>query len=170
MAYTKKTWVDRSVEHPGRRKLSAVTGETDVYDIIRSEGTITTAGDAFSADNMNDLETRIKSGMDDLETYVDDAIETVKPITKTNISVSVTPTQLSTYMNWDTENKYGYSAAVIINGLTSNSMIQNIVMTDTLMDSIAPIITTGANSLTFYTENSTKLSGTIFTLVTVEVS
>lgn len=104
------------------------------------------------------------------QTYVDDAIETVKPITKTNISVSVTPTQLSTYMNWDTENKYGYSATVTVEGITANSMIQNIVMTDTLMDSIAPIVKTGANSLTFYTTDSTKLTGTIFTLVTVEVA
>ncbi len=74
MAYTKKTWVDRNVEHPGRRKLSAVSGETNVYDIVRSEGTITTAGDAFSAENMNDLESRIESGMTALEDYVDSAI------------------------------------------------------------------------------------------------
>lgn len=65
MAYTQKTWVDRNVQYPGRRKLSAVSGQTDVYDVVRNEGTITAPGDAFSADNMNDLESRILTGIND---------------------------------------------------------------------------------------------------------
>ena len=93
-----------------------------------------------------------------------------KSVIKSNISVSVTPTALSSYNSWDTENKYGYSASVTVSGLTTNSMIQNIVMTDTLLDAVAPIVTTGANTLTFYTEDATVLSGTIYTLVTTEVS
>lgn len=132
-----------------------------LYKITTSSNGVTSCEDVRVINTASDYAT---------QTYVDDAIETIKPITKTNISVSVTPTQLSTYMNWDTENKYGYSATVTVEGITANSMIQNIVMTDTLMDSIAPIITTGANSLTFYTENSTKLTGTIFTLITVEIA
>ncbi len=78
MTYTTKTWVDRNVEHPGRRKLSTVSGEDNVYDVVRSEGTITAAGDAFNAENMNDLESRISSGIDDAITtakaYVDETI------------------------------------------------------------------------------------------------
>lgn len=65
MAYTQKTWVDRNVQYPGRRKLSAVSGQTDVYDVVRNEGTITAPGDTFSADNMNDLESRILTGIND---------------------------------------------------------------------------------------------------------
>ena len=74
MAYTKKTWMDRYVEHPSRRKLTPVSGEENVYDVTRSEGSVTTPGDAFNAENMNDLETRISEAYTDLITYVDNAI------------------------------------------------------------------------------------------------
>ncbi len=75
MAYTKKTWVDRNVQYPGRRKLSVVSGQTDVYDVVRSEGTITTPGDAFSADNMNDLEDRVATGFKDTITTIKDYVD-----------------------------------------------------------------------------------------------
>ena len=58
MAYTKKTWKPRISQYPGRRRMVG-TGEANTYDITRAEGTVTQTGDAFSADNMNDLETRI---------------------------------------------------------------------------------------------------------------
>lgn len=90
--------------------------------------------------------------------------------TYSNISVNVTPTALSSYCAWDTQQLYGYKATVTINGLTVNSLIQNIVMTDTLLASVGYIVTTGANSLTFYTQDNTALSGTIITLVTSEVA
>ena len=61
MAYSKKTWIDRVSEHPNRRLLSS-TGVSDTYDVTRAEGTVTTEGDAFSAENMNDLESRIETG------------------------------------------------------------------------------------------------------------
>lgn len=57
--FHKRKWNDRDVEHPSRRKLSKVSGENDVYDVIRNEGTVTAPGDAFNATNMNDLEERI---------------------------------------------------------------------------------------------------------------
>ncbi len=58
MAYSKKTWVDRQVEHPGRRKLTS-TGTTDVYDVTREEGLVIEEGDALNASTFNDLENRI---------------------------------------------------------------------------------------------------------------
>ena len=76
MAYTKKTWMDRYVEHPSRRKLTPVSGEENVYDVTRSEGSVITPGDAFNAENMNDLEARISEAYTDLKTYVDNAIGT----------------------------------------------------------------------------------------------
>ena len=75
MAFIKKTWVDRNVQYPGRRKLSAVSGEDSVYDVTRSEGTITDPGDAFNAENMNGLESRIETTTTALETRVT-ALET----------------------------------------------------------------------------------------------
>lgn len=62
MAYTKKTWVDRQSEHPTRRILTP-TGTENEYDVSRSEGLILEDGDAFSAANMNDLETRVQAGI-----------------------------------------------------------------------------------------------------------
>lgn len=92
-----------------------------------------------------------------------------KPTVYSNISVSVTPVAMSSYCSWDTLKKYGYRAAVTINGLTTNSLVQNIVMTDTLLGQVAYIATTGTNCLYFYTEDATALSGTIFSLVVSEV-
>ena len=74
MAYTKKTWMDRNDEHPSRRKLTPVSGEENVYDVTRSEGGVITPGDAFNAENMNDLEARISEAYTDLKVYVDNEI------------------------------------------------------------------------------------------------
>lgn len=60
MAFQKKTWKDRLVEFAGRRILTNVsTGQSQTFDVTRSEGQISQAGDAFSAANMNNLEQRI---------------------------------------------------------------------------------------------------------------
>lgn len=65
MAFVTKTWKDRLVEYAGRRKIKNVaTGEETLVDVSRSEGTVSQAGDAFSAANMNNLEQRIKNEFD----------------------------------------------------------------------------------------------------------
>lgn len=64
MSFDKKSWEDRVVEFPGRRQLTNVsTFESVTYDVARNEGQITSTGDAFNADNMNDLEERIYSAI-----------------------------------------------------------------------------------------------------------
>ena len=78
MAFVKKTWTNRIVEHPSRRKLSPVSGEENTYDVIRAEGTITDPGDAFNADNMNDLENRINTAVNNSLTKGIDATATLK--------------------------------------------------------------------------------------------
>lgn len=60
MPFTKKTWADRSVQYPGRRKLTA-TGTADVYDVTREEGLVSAEGDSLNAANFNSLESRIAS-------------------------------------------------------------------------------------------------------------
>lgn len=65
MAFTKKTWKDRISQYLNRRRLVDVnTNEVQTVSVIREEGTITEAGDAFSAANMNDLESRIETAFD----------------------------------------------------------------------------------------------------------
>lgn len=69
MAFQKKVWKDRLVEFAGRRTLKKVSGSADstmVVDVTRNEGTVSQAGDAFSAANMNDLEGRIADAFADV--------------------------------------------------------------------------------------------------------
>lgn len=73
MAFVTKTWKDRLVEYAGRRKLKNVaTGEEILMDVSRSEGTVNQAGDAFSAANMNNLEQRIKTEFDSVNSSLAD--------------------------------------------------------------------------------------------------
>ncbi len=73
MAFVTKTWKDRMVEFAGRRKLKNVsTNESVLYDVSRSEGTVMQAGDSFSATNMNDLEQRIKTEFDNVNSSLMD--------------------------------------------------------------------------------------------------
>lgn len=58
MAFNKKVWKDRIVQYPNRRTINDGR-TTKVVTVGRDEGTITEAGDAFNAANMNDLENRI---------------------------------------------------------------------------------------------------------------
>lgn len=61
MAFSKKTWVDRWVQYPGRKKETKVSGTTDTYDYERQEGTVFAEGDLRNAANMNDMEDRIET-------------------------------------------------------------------------------------------------------------
>lgn len=61
MAFIKKTWLDRITEFPTRRTLTKSDQSTEVVEVARNEGDIMQEGDAFSASNMNDLETRIEN-------------------------------------------------------------------------------------------------------------
>lgn len=73
MAFNAKAWADRVVEFPGRRRLKdAATGAEMVMDVTRAEGTVLKEGDAFSAENMNDLESRIGDAFNELGESVAD--------------------------------------------------------------------------------------------------
>ena len=66
--FDKYTWKDREVQFPNRRQLTNEdTGDVTIQTVVRSEGTITNEGDPFSAERMNNLETRIKAECDALE-------------------------------------------------------------------------------------------------------
>ena len=74
MAFVTKTWKDRLVEYAGRRKLKNVaTGEEILMDVSRSEGTVNQVGDAFNATNMNNLEQRIKTEFDNVNSSLTDS-------------------------------------------------------------------------------------------------
>lgn len=66
MGYTKKEWKDRISQYPTRRKLEKTDGSTETVTVSRAEGTVSQEGDAFSAENMNDMEERIDQGFQDI--------------------------------------------------------------------------------------------------------
>ena len=74
--FSPKTWKQRIVEFPGRRRLDD-TSSADVYDVSRAEGTVTQEGDGFTAANMNDLEQRINNAVNDLEQRINNAVNDV---------------------------------------------------------------------------------------------
>ena len=61
MAFVKKIWKNRVSQYPNRRTINDGI-VTKTVTVGRDEGTITEAGDAFDATNMNDLEDRIDAG------------------------------------------------------------------------------------------------------------
>lgn len=66
MAFT-----DRVVEHPGRVKLTPVTGQTNVYDMTRDEGNEYTEGTLLNAANLNtqtQLDSAVQTKFSALET------------------------------------------------------------------------------------------------------
>lgn len=69
--FSPKTWKQRIVEFPGRRRLDD-TSTADVYDVSRAEGNITQEGDGFTAANMNDLEQRITEGFQNVQNKTDE--------------------------------------------------------------------------------------------------
>lgn len=60
MAFNKRVWKDRISEYPNRRTIND-GNVTKQVTVGRDEGSVTEAGDAFTASNMNDLEDRIES-------------------------------------------------------------------------------------------------------------
>lgn len=61
-AWEKKVWKDRKTEYPTRRTLTKTDGSQEIVTVARNEGSVSQEGDAFSAENMNDLEERIDAG------------------------------------------------------------------------------------------------------------
>ena len=59
MAFAKKTWKDRIAEFPTRRRLTKEDNTSELVTVAREEGTLSLEGVAISAENMNDLESRI---------------------------------------------------------------------------------------------------------------
>ena len=68
MSFIKKIWKDRISEYPTRRNLEKSDGSSELVTVSRSEGNISQEGDAFSAENMNDLEERISNEFEALNT------------------------------------------------------------------------------------------------------
>ena len=67
MSFISKLWKDRVSDYPNKRKLTKEDGTSEIVTVERAEGDVVVAGDAFNAENMNDLETRIQNGFNAVE-------------------------------------------------------------------------------------------------------
>ena len=90
MAFVKKTWKDRIAEFPTRRRLTKEDNTSELVTVAREEGTLSQEGDAFSAENMNDLENRIDAEFTELNGKLPD-------LSKPGTSLSLTNPLLSLY-------------------------------------------------------------------------
>lgn len=84
MAFVKKTWKDRIAEFPTRRRLTKEDNTSELVTVAREEGTLSQEGDAFSAENMNDLESRIDAeftevngNLNEIEGKIDNSIKKI---------------------------------------------------------------------------------------------
>ena len=66
-AWAKKVWKDRKTEYPTRRTLTKTNGSQEIVTVTRNEGSVSQEGDAFSAENMNNLEERIDAGFTEVK-------------------------------------------------------------------------------------------------------
>ena len=57
MAYTKTTWTDRAVQYPTRYAKSLETSSS--VTLTADPGTVTNAGTAVNASNLNNIETGV---------------------------------------------------------------------------------------------------------------
>lgn len=127
MAFVTKTWKDRLVEYAGRRKIKNVaTGEETLVDVSRSEGTVSQAGDAFSAANMNNLEQRIKNEFDTVNS-------SLRPHIRLNLpSVSADAASVGDYVNKNYLHTYTSVTFDIVAGNTD--FFSGTLSTDSLAD------------------------------------
>lgn len=72
--FIKKIWKDRVTEFPTRRSLTKQDGSVDLVTVAREEGTVSQEGDAFSAQNMNDLEERVKTAFDAVDSSLSNKV------------------------------------------------------------------------------------------------
>lgn len=69
--FSRKTWTDRVSEYPTRRILTDTTSQaTQQVTVSRDEGTVTSQGDTFDAETMNNLEARIASSFTEDEAAI----------------------------------------------------------------------------------------------------
>ena len=107
--------------------------------------------------NLNTLETTVKGKQDKFTVHESQSIE----ITSWEL--------LSEAPSWCTDEPYMYRAKVSVSNITENTMILNIVLSDSILLNIGQVIETIDDGIYLYAKTDTALSGTLITLITCEV-
>lgn len=143
--FEKKEWVDRQSETPSRRKLVATDIE-NVYEIERYEGEVTEVGDAYNADNMNDVEDRVYSGFENLD---DTGIKITDPNNKFTSSYLVDC--LYELFQYAASGKKAIASAIGSNASSSNAFSTLAGLITSGKQSLVSAIGSGSTSSTFST-------------------
>ena len=130
-AWAKKVWKDRKTEYPTRRTLTKTNGSQEIVTVTRNEGSVSQEGDAFSAENMNNLEERIDAGFTELTSNLN------APFRTATKSYMITPSAAKSVINlsYDLSDIIldGYSASdIIITSVnyTGSHLYQQVTVTD----------------------------------------
>lgn len=147
MAYNKFPWADRISPYPNRRKLTLVSGTTDVYDITREEGDPSqiTEGTPLNFTTLDALEDRLVN------------------MNTTLFGVMISPVTLPVNGWSSASGMDGYLINVTVNGVTATSNQEILPMPATSSTNIdnnkalqeANIMDYGQSSgqITLYAEN-----------------
>jgi hypothetical protein len=148
MAFNKKIWKDRVSEQPQRRILTNVdSNEEMTVDVTRFEGIVVQEGDAFSAQNMNDLETRIKNSFDSNEATIN-TVNTKANTNAANItSLQSSVTSVSNRVTTNTNNISSLSSRMTTVEGKANTNANNISNLTTRMGNVETKATTNANNI-----------------------
>lgn len=145
--FSPKTWKQRIVEFPGRRRLDD-TSTADVYDVSRAEGNITQEGDGFTAANMNDLEQRITEGFQNVQNKTDELTQNMLRVATFNMTLTYSSANV-------------LMASVDHNlGVTPRACIAQISSTDGSLRDFGYVLNAGATSgiVTAYAYSASKWS------------
>lgn len=150
MAFVKKTWKDRIAEFPTRRRLTKEDNTSELVTVAREEGTLSQEGDAFSAENMNDLENRIDAEFTELNGKL-----SWKPL----IPKKTITGDFSDFSNIDISNK---SELLIIYGCPSGQTISEILpviaLNNLFYDTISACNYAPSQSCVIFSCNGNKIS------------
>ena len=116
MAFVKKTWKDRIAEFPTRRRLTKEDNTSELVTVAREEGTLSQEGDAFSAENMNDLENRIDAEFTEVNGKLNNEYFSLQSAT-----AAITPA--GTIASYDKASKKVFIAFVIFGSRKADEVI-----------------------------------------------
>lgn len=122
MSFISKLWKDRVSDYPNKRKLTKEDGTSETVTVERAEGDIVVAGDAFNAENMNDLETRIQNGFNAVEQAQTELNEKTKEVYKSEAPFAVSQTVHMSCIENDSENsvylissyRYAFAGSMVL--------------------------------------------------------
>ena len=124
MSYVPTTFVDRSVEFPNRRKLTAVSGLADTFDVARAEGTVFATGTKLDAANLNAEFGKIKTETDDINSSLTwKRINAQSAISDSIVEIPENATEIMIVITYQDQM---WSTIVPMSLLTSNSQIVSV--------------------------------------------